>query len=232
MEKEPEIVKLYPRDFEKLGVQYTKDLICKVDPFKIQYVERNRLMQNLYGELLEQKYEAPLYLKFINKKIGYGVYADDYISKGDMIGEYAGELIHEQMFSELALENSGYCMDVGNFYHDESFNPAVKALVVDAKRCGNFTRFINHSYNPNTRAASIYGKDGLWHVIVSAVARIARDEQLTIDYGSDYWESRNRVPDSLNGTDRVPDTSDETVLDDWQEAFKAADILQNYISQP
>lgn len=198
MEKLEPVKKLYASDFEKLGVMYTNELICRVDKPKIKYIECNRLMRHKYGQLLAQKHEAPVYLKYINDRVRYGAFADTDIAKDSLIAEYTGELIHEQMFSQIeSVDDSAYCMDVGHYYYDASFDPVVTALIVDAKRCGNFTRFINHSSTPNTFPTTIYGGDNLWHVIILANKRIAKGEQLTIDYGNDYWQNRGIVPENL-----------------------------------
>ena len=67
---------------------------------------------------------------------------------------------------------------------------------IDAKRIGNFTRFINHNYKPNV-ISRLYFDGCMWHTILVADCGIAKDEQLFIDYSRGDWNIRGLVPIDL-----------------------------------
>ena len=200
MEKEVK-KKLYATDFEKLGVAYTQDLICRVKREKIaqesKYKESDSeiAIAKKYKPLVAQKHEAKVCLKYINDKIGYGVFAEEDISANEMVGEYTGELLSRKKVDALpSLAQADCVMYVGAFYQKDAIRDH---LFVDAKKFGNFTRFINHSGNPNVDNFSVLGEDGLWHIPVFTIKPIKKDEQLLIDYGQGYWLHRGIVPEFL-----------------------------------
>lgn len=165
--------KLYASDFKELGVEYSNSL------------------KNSKGELLaESRYkEVPLYLKFINDTVGFGVFAEQDTRHGANVGEYTGEVI--TLEETTKIKN----LDEGAFlFALDAAGPA--QLFVDARKSGNFTRFINHSFNPNLMVMPNYNKDNPTVVLV-ARRDIKRDKELLLDYGHDYWDARGIEPAEL-----------------------------------
>jgi len=74
-------------------------------------------------------------ISFINDDVNYGVFATEDIPKGEFIGIYTGELGYGNYHE---IENSCYIFEV----LDEE-------IYVDGDRCGNFTRYINHTSREN-----------------------------------------------------------------------------------
>ncbi len=73
-------------------------------------------------------------------------------------------------------------------------------IVVDAAKCGNFTRFINHSINPNLKASCRLAKfAGGSQIIIVFIAKrtIFENEPLSLDYGPGYWKSKGITPNRL-----------------------------------
>ena len=62
-------------------------------------------------------------------------------------------------------------------------------FVIDAEKGGNLTRFINHSDQPNLEPIGVFWKGSL-HIILRSLKKIQKGEQLTYDYGADYWSRR------------------------------------------
>ncbi|MBP7854805.1 SET domain-containing protein-lysine N-methyltransferase, partial [Candidatus Babeliales bacterium] len=58
---------------------------------------------------------------------------------------------------------------------------------------GNELRFINHSNDPNTQCLDVL-VDNVFYMIYIAIRDIAKDEELTVSYGSGYWDSRKINP--------------------------------------
>lgn len=115
---------------------------------------------------------------------GRGVFARDFIPKGEHIIEYIGERItkseawrREQQ--RLARAAAGRSSSVFIFEINRIFD-------LDGNVPGNPARWINHSCAPNCEAQEDGGR--IWIV---ALRDIAPGEELTFDYGFPLSEARN-----------------------------------------
>ena len=54
---------------------------------------------------------------------------------------------------------------------------------IDAEQGGSVARYINHSCEPNTEAEIIDGR-----IVISAISNIKNGEEITIDYGDEYYD--------------------------------------------
>ncbi|KAM7494032.1 hypothetical protein LguiB_028641 [Lonicera macranthoides] len=89
---------------------------------------------------------------------GWGVRSLNSIPSGSFICEYTGELL-EDMEAEQRT-NDEYLFDIGQNYNDCSVKPDIEpmdygAFTIDAVKCGNVGRFINHSCSPNLYAQNV-----------------------------------------------------------------------------
>lgn len=115
-------------------------------------------------------------LKFSRSAIhDWGLYALEHIEKGDMVIEYVGEIIRQQVADhrEKRYERQG----IGSSYLfriDED-------TVIDATKCGNIARFINHSCDPSCTAKiiTVYGQK---KIVIYAQRDIGLGEEITYDY--------------------------------------------------
>ncbi|GJN90606.1 hypothetical protein Rhopal_003618-T1 [Rhodotorula paludigena] len=117
---------------------------------------------------------------------GYGLFALEHIPIGDMVIEYVGELIRQQVADrrEKAYERQG----IGSSYLfrvDED-------LVVDATKKGNLGRLINHSCAPNC-TARIITINGVKKIVIYAKSNIEPGEEVTYDYHFPIEED-NKIP--------------------------------------
>ncbi len=133
---------------------------------------------------------APMYLQWISKDIGYGVFAAASIAKDDFIGVYAGQLRPMRGPLDMPPEDVDYAW----FYPIN--NTFDQRLLVDGKFKGNELRFINHDQNPNTKCIDVL-VNGVFYMCYIATQNIAKYEQLTISYGDGYWQSRNINPEKI-----------------------------------
>ncbi|KAJ9596872.1 hypothetical protein L9F63_012128, partial [Diploptera punctata] len=105
---------------------------------------------------------------------GRGLFCLRDIEAGEMVIEYAGEVIRSMLTDKR--EKYYESKDIGcyMFRIDDQ-------LVVDATMRGNAARFINHSCEPNcySRVVDILGKK---HILIFALRRIPQGEELTYDY--------------------------------------------------
>jgi SET domain-containing protein len=109
------------------------------------------------------------------------------LQKGIYIGEYTGVVRENRRVYFAPLNN--YC------YEYPVPDGIGKNYVIDATK-GNFTRFINHSYEPNLKPVYAF-LDGFYHLIFLSLRVIQKGEQLCYDYGRHYWVIRP-VPEELN----------------------------------
>ena len=200
--KELQNRKLYAADFQALGIEYLasvrtfldKTKIIPPKPYPAKWKSYLELLHEDWAQRISCQYHAPVYLKYVNPKVGFGVFADSPIKRFEAIGEYTGLLCVED--DSKCEESFDYAIDAG--YYASSTSEDRLTLYIDAAKCGNFTRFINHSYIPNVNAHTVFSnKDGLWHVMYRAIKDIGQDSQLLVNYGTDYWTTRNIEPVDL-----------------------------------
>lgn len=145
-----------------------------------KHAQVNHWTSLLFKEPLLQRKEASYLIKKVNPLVGYGVYAKTFIPELAFIGEYTGVVRKRRWWKDSSNEYVfGYVVGP----HDTPW-------VIDAKEKGNFTRFINHSYEPNLTSKWII-VDGVGHIILFANRLIKPGEQLTYDYGEKFWQKRS-----------------------------------------
>ncbi|HEV8052622.1 MAG TPA: SET domain-containing protein [Parachlamydiaceae bacterium] len=138
--------------------------------------------QKFEAEISEGK-TAPIYIKWIDSTLGYGVFASEDIAAGVFVGEYTG--VVRRLYRKHPDQNP-YC-----FHYPTKFW-SLKTCTVDSMHEGNITRFINHSNKPNLQPICAVDR-GLLHLVFLAGGDIKAGQQLTFDYGEDYWMRRKQV---------------------------------------
>ncbi|KAM3874292.1 histone-lysine N-methyltransferase SETD1B-A [Diretmus argenteus] len=122
-------------------------------------------------------------LKFRKKKIRFckshihdwGLFAQEPIAADEMVIEYVGQNIRQVIadMREKRYEEEG----IGSSYmfrvdHD---------TIIDATKCGNFARFINHSCNPNCYA-KVITVESQKKIVIYSRQPITVNEEITYDY--------------------------------------------------
>ena len=96
---------------------------------------------------------------------GRGLFATITFKRNEKIIEYVGKEIPFE-----SARNTKYLIEVDD------------TTVIDGSCHTNKARYINHSCKPNAQAYIVDRK-----VFIHAKRRIAPGEEITIDYGEDYW---------------------------------------------
>lgn len=111
---------------------------------------------------------------------GLGLFCLRDVSAGEMLIEYAGEVIRVSVadIRERRYEAQGIGCYMFRCSNDS---------VIDATTCGNVARFINHSCEPNCYSRQII-VDGRWHIVIFALRDICCGEELTYDYKFPFEE--------------------------------------------
>jgi len=185
--------------FKDLGLVYLDDVVIDssvkgdIDGRYTSYYDEKK--QNLdmntrkYNKLVEQHYRAPISVKWVSDKVGFGIFATKHIAQGELVQEYTGVLRVAHMKNGLIVDDTTYAWmypPVGEYQNN---------LLTDSKYEGNEIRFVNHGNHPNVTKVNTLDKDGIFHVCYVAIQDIKAGEQILISYGIDYWATREFFED-------------------------------------
>ena len=131
-----------------------------------------------YDKEIQQRIHPRLAVRWVSERMGFGLFAAERILPCLYVGEYTG-LVQERR-SRQVLE-SNYCVRY------TAWQMGRKKYVIDAQTMGNFTRFINHSEQPNLSLVCAYWR-GLPRFIFISLEEISEGTQLTFDYGKLFWK--------------------------------------------
>jgi SET domain-containing protein len=103
---------------------------------------------------------------------GLGLFATAPIAKGQFIVEYSGQRIAtDEAQKREARTGCRYMFEINSRW------------TLDGSTRRNIGRYANHSCRPNAESALVKGK-----VILRAIKTIAPGEEITYDYGPEYFE--------------------------------------------
>lgn len=136
---------------------------------------------SLYQEELFHNRTAPCSVRFVDEVKGFGLFAEKRLTKGEWIGEYCGLL--------TKLERNE--PDTTYIVHYPTRFFSMSLFGVDAKKRCNLMRFANHKDSPNAQAEYLLDR-GLLHLAFFAIGEIEKGEEITVDYGKDYWMHREK----------------------------------------
>ena len=131
---------------------------------------------------------APTTIKWINDEIGYGLFANASIPAQSWIGIYTG---HVRRLYRRKPDQNAYCVHYPTRFWSWHY------YVIDAYRGGNELRFVNHHLSPNLEVRCLEEK-GLLYFAFFSTQEIAAGEQLTVNYGEDYWQKRRWLDPNPN----------------------------------
>lgn len=135
-----------------------------------------------YKDKIEAAYIPRVSVRWLNDQVGYGLFAEEEIAKGNYVGEYTGI---------VRRNDRRYFEPLNNYCYEYPVEDEIgRSFVIDATQ-GNLTRFINHSRKPNLNPIHIY-YDGYYHLIFIALCPIQKGEQLSYNYGENYWYLREK----------------------------------------
>ncbi len=125
-------------------------------------------------------YIPKLLLRYINRELGWGVFANRDFKKGEFVAEYTGKVRKRKRQDA----KNAYCFEYP--LSSQEFTP----FLIDAENEGGIARYINHSNQPNLNS-SLATVEFLSHIVLTTNRHISKGEQLCYDYGPDYWAKRN-----------------------------------------
>jgi SET domain-containing protein len=137
-----------------------------------------------YGEALRQGRRPPLEVRDAGNGVGLGLFAASDLAVGDLVGEYAGVIQAATDAPPDEKIDGHYLSDYSWNYPDELADGS--EFEINALREGNELRFANHSEAPNL-AVDHTLLDGMFVTFFRVIEPVQRGEQLTVDYGEEYW---------------------------------------------
>lgn len=129
----------------------------------------------------------PVSIHLVDSEVGYGVFADTKIAPCSYVGEYTGVI---QQRTPHQLKKKTHCLRYAIWDVKKNF-------AIDAEEKGNFTRFINHSEEPNLGVQAVYWR-GIPRMIFVSISEIKEGSQLTFDYGPLFWKHSSQRPKEFN----------------------------------
>lgn len=190
-----------PEAFEKkTGIHYLLSLSFHNEKIQSRILQqcRRALKEDLlekeaytfgkrYASDIECHKIAPVYIRWVSKEMGHGLFAKTKIVKGSYIGEYVGVVVPH----DIPDCHNPYC-----FNYPTSDIPRFRKHVIDAEYKSNELRYANHSSSPNTETRGVM-LDGLMYVIAIASQDIPAHKQITYDYSEEYWKLLERTPQKI-----------------------------------
>jgi SET domain len=190
----------HTRDLKKINNSYRRlrpyiDGHCSYDEGlksgDLRYVSQKSLL----GKILDQFHVGKMHLPGVvivrvNELVGNALVAGQYIATGTIIGEYSGTIVKVAPIATNERDNTYFAP----YSTDEV--PSSEMFVIDAKKAGNPTRFINHS-DDNSNAVWVPVFDGeKFRLVVAATKPIPDGKQILLKYRLSYWLNP-RIPNSV-----------------------------------
>ena len=106
-------------------------------------------------------------------RAGLGLYATKPFRKREYIVTYRGRRLPNAEADRLEARGSRYMFEINSRW------------TIDGSKRWNVARYVNHSCRPNAEAIERRGPI----IVYCARRRIKPDEEITVDYGRDYFDS-------------------------------------------
>lgn len=145
-----------------------------------RFGDENRQLAMRFKDELQSGFVTSCTIKWVDDFIGYGLFTNETLKAGTYIGEYTGNVRRLYRFHP---NQNAYCVHYPTKWWSWRY------FTIDALKEGNELRFINHSLDPNVEAFTAIDR-GILHEIFLAKRDIKAGEQLTVNYGADYWQRR------------------------------------------
>ena len=117
---------------------------------------------------------------------GFGVFASRLIQKGVLLGRYIGTIMTKQEVDEMYGDNvAKYVLAINCDNACDCILPHTDPHIVyvDGAFGGNWTKYINDGPHSDIDANVEFQSDGS----VVTLRDIRENEELFVDYGSEYW---------------------------------------------
>jgi hypothetical protein len=181
LEELVEIEYLTALTFDNLHIKDKIEKKC-ISAARYGYMQKEHLWFGAYYENeINTHSVADVYLKWIDPVKEFGLYANADIKKHTYMGEYTGCI---RKYKKKIDDRNAYCFEY-------SIGSKTTPYTIDAREKGSLIRFVNHSDSPNLSPLSVY-QNGVMHIIFRTNRDVKKNEELTYDYGPNYWKRREK----------------------------------------
>ncbi|CAG9760116.1 unnamed protein product [Ceutorhynchus assimilis] len=139
----------------------------------------------LCNNRLVQKSSTERFELLRTTKKGWSVKTLSFIPMGNYVCEYIGEILTDMEADRR--EDDAYLFDLDNKDTD--------SFCIDAKFYGNFSRFINHSCEPNLHPVKVFVEHHdrrFPRIALFAKNNIEANQELSFDYGERFWQVKRK----------------------------------------
>lgn len=156
--------------------------------------DENRQLAERYRKEIISGSHTDLIIRWIDPEMGYGLFAARDLPIGTYVCEYAGVV---RLISRFNPDQNEYCFHYPTKFWSWNY------CVVDAQSEGNEARFINHNDQPNLQPICLLDR-GILHLAFVTSRAVSFGEELTFNYGEDYWRKREKIKESVVVRDYLP----------------------------
>ncbi|KAI6190473.1 hypothetical protein M3Y97_00121900 [Aphelenchoides bicaudatus] len=122
---------------------------------------------------------------------GFGVFTGSDIPAGAFVCELTGKFISYKEWRNTAPDSFVFCFELKNRWTNGFANVKEFFTCIDARKCGNESRYINHSCDPNLiflQSRNHYADHQPTRILLIAKRKIVAGEELTYYYGRRWME--------------------------------------------
>ena len=158
----------------------------------LRHVSQKALLAKILSQFHSGKMHLPrVVIVRVNELVGNGLVAGQYIAPGTIIGEYTGVIVKVAPIATNERMDNTY---FAPYSTDEV--PSSEMFIIDAKKAGNPTRFINHSED-NSNSVWVPVFDGeKFRLIVATIKAVPNGKQILLKYRLSYWLNP-RIPNPV-----------------------------------
>ncbi|CAK8676672.1 unnamed protein product [Clavelina lepadiformis] len=125
-----------------------------------------------YNQLMFRKKSV----KFKRSRIhGWGLFAEETIGADEMVIEYVGELVRSLVADRREVDYTKRGIGSSYLFRIDGDH------IIDATKCGNYARFMNHSCNPSCYA-KVITVEGAKKIVIYSKDVIKPSDEITYDY--------------------------------------------------
>ena len=133
-----EVEPLHHNEYEPEVEELLKGHKVKDDYYYDQWKGELKVLRKKYTSFLEmdsleERDRELMYIKWVSKQAGFGVFAKRDINSGELIGRYTGDVV-------LDASNTDYLWT----YQSKVIKGEEVSIGIDALKRGNYLRFVNH----------------------------------------------------------------------------------------
>ncbi|KAI8892898.1 hypothetical protein BC833DRAFT_625378 [Globomyces pollinis-pini] len=164
---------------------------------KINYDIKMEVYKDFFSQESHEEFQREhLGVKWSNLETGFGLYAKKDIPMNTILGFFTGVM-------QMDIDNTDYTWEV---YKSQVTLPngytRFMDVGIDGRKVGNYLRFINHVGDSCNTKPEYVLFNNQWWVLYITEKNIVTGQELTTNYGSNYFDSRKRIYEGQNASEQ------------------------------